>query len=74
MLVQLLHQDARLVSVQMRLVADGKLARIQRKVYRTLQTKLYQQWETYEQGDKTAPSHLERVQNWKGLHLSLIHN
>ena len=39
LLVELLHQEARLVSIQIRLVSDGKLSRIQRKKYRLLQFK-----------------------------------
>ncbi|XP_068713680.1 uncharacterized protein [Montipora foliosa] len=40
-LIQLLNREARLVEAQMRLVADHKLTRIQRKKYRVLRTKLY---------------------------------
>ena len=41
-LIELLHQEARLVEVQMRLVADRKLTRIQKKIkYRELQAKLH---------------------------------
>ena len=41
LLVELLHQEARLVSIQIRLVSDGKLSRIQRKKYRLLQSKIF---------------------------------
>ena len=37
-LINLLNREARLVEVQMRLVADHKLTRIQRRKYRVLQT------------------------------------
>ena len=41
LLVELLHQEARLVSIQIRLMSDGKLSRIQRKKYRLLQSKIF---------------------------------
>ena len=53
MLLQLLNREARLVEVQMRLVADHKLTRIQRKKYRVLQSKLHDQWEQYQSRRKT---------------------
>lgn len=53
-LINLLNREARLVEVQMRLVADHKLTRIQRRKYRVLQTKLHEQWEQYQSRKKTA--------------------
>jgi len=53
-LIQLLDREARLVEVQMRLVADHKLTHIQRKKYRVMQTKLHDQWEQYQSRRKTA--------------------
>ena len=53
-LIQLLDREARLVEVQMRLVADHKLTRIQRKKYRVLQAKLHDQWEQYQSRSKTS--------------------
>ena len=53
-LIELLNREARLVEVQMRLVADHKLTRIQRKKYRVLQAKLHDQWEQYQSRRKTA--------------------
>ena len=41
LLVQQLHREAKLSVVQVRLVSDGKLKRIQRKIYRRLQTKIF---------------------------------
>ena len=40
MFIQLLHQEARLVQLQVRLVSEKKLTRIQRKKYRVLQSKV----------------------------------
>ena len=53
-LIHLLNREARLVEVQMRLVADHKLTRIQRRKYRVLQTKLHDQCEQYQSRKKTA--------------------
>ena len=44
----------RLVEVQMPLVADPKLIRIQRKKYHELQAKLHEQWDLSQAGEKTA--------------------
>ena len=54
LLVELLHQEARLVSIQIRLVSEGKLSRIQRKNYRLLQAKLFKFWEDHSNGDLSA--------------------
>lgn len=40
LLIQLLYQEARLVKLQVRLVSEKKLKRIQRKKYRVLQSKV----------------------------------
>ena len=53
-LIQLLNREARLVVVQMQLVADHKLTHIQRRKYRVLQTKLHDQWEQYQSRRKTS--------------------
>lgn len=53
-LIQLLYQEARLVEVQMQLVADCKLTLIQRKKYCELQAKLHNQRELNQAGEKTA--------------------
>ena len=47
LLVELLHKEARLVSIQIQLVSDGKLSHIQRKKYRLLQSKIFKYWEDY---------------------------
>ena len=54
LLVELLHQEARVVSIQIRLVSEGKLSRIQRKKYRLLQAKLFKFWEDHSNGDLSA--------------------
>ena len=54
LLVELLHQEARLVSIQIQLVSDGKLSRIQRSKYRLLQWKIFKYWEGYNSSEITA--------------------
>ena len=39
LLIQLLHQEARLTSLQIRLVTEKKLKKVQRKTYRIIQSK-----------------------------------
>ena len=50
----LLHQEARLVSIQIQLVSDVKLSRIQRRKYRLLQSKICKYWEDYNSSEITA--------------------
>jgi len=54
LLVELLHQEARLVSIQIQLVSDGKLSRIQRRKYRFLQSQIFKYWENYNNSEITA--------------------
>ena len=54
LLVELLHQEARLVFIQIKLVSDGKLSRIQRKKYRLLQSKIFKHWEDFNNDEITA--------------------
>ena len=54
LLVELLHQEARLVSIQIQLVSDGKLSRIQRRKYRLLQAKIFEYWEDYDSSNISA--------------------
>ena len=45
MLIQLLHEESKLVTIQVRLVSDKKLKRTERRQYREVQAKLVKQWE-----------------------------
>ena len=49
-LVPLLYQKAKLVTIQMKLVGEGKLSKIHRKKYRTIQGRLFQAWSDYNDG------------------------
>ena len=53
-LIELLHREAKLTAITVRLVSDNKLKRIQRKVYRQVQTKLFASWDKYDNREKTA--------------------
>ena len=54
LLVELLHQEARLISIQIQLVPDGKLSRIQRRKYRLLQLKIFKYCEDYNSSEMIA--------------------
>ena len=54
LLIELLDREAKLTTVTIRLVSDNKLKRIQRKVTRNIQAKLFSSWEKYENNEKTA--------------------
>ena len=50
-LLQLLHEEANVVSLQLRLV---KLQRFQKKTYRNLQGKILRYWDKFTAGQKTS--------------------
>ena len=52
--MELLHQEARLISIQIQLVPDGKLSRIQRRKYRLLQLKIFKYCEDYNSSEMIA--------------------
>ena len=54
MLVGLLFQEARLTVLQMRLVSEKKLRRIQRAKYRSLQEKIFKTWDEFQANKKDA--------------------
>ena len=54
LMVKLLHDEAVLVPVQVRLVSDSKLKRHQSATFRNLQRKIFLYWDQYESGDKSA--------------------
>ena len=59
-LVELLHTEAQITKLQVRLVSEGKLCRIQRKKYVNLQKKIFDQWDAYNAG-KSSNDQLLRV-------------
>ena len=61
LLILHLEQEAKLVSTQIRLVQEGKLERIQRKKYREVNQRLFQEWDSYEAGDKSSKKLLKCI-------------
>ena len=53
-LINLLHREARLTSLHIRLVSEKKLKRVQRRKYRKQQAKIFSLWDEYCSGDKNA--------------------
>ena len=58
-LIQLLHKEASLVSLQIRLVSERRLRRHQQTTYRNMQKKLFSLWNDYEDGRKNSKQLLE---------------
>ena len=54
MLLDLLHQEARLTALRIRLVSKKKLKRIQRAKYRSLQAKVFALWDAFSHQRKNA--------------------
>ena len=66
LLIDLLHQEARLTALRVRLVSEKKLKRIQRKKYRSLQAQLFNIWDDYCHNEKTAEQLLCLCANLNG--------
>ena len=54
LLIGLLHREATLSMVQVRLVSERKLQRFQRRKYRELQGRVFELWDSYRNGEKSA--------------------
>ena len=54
LLVKLLHKEALLTSLQIRLVTEKKLRRTQRKKYKKLQSRLFSLWEEFNNCQRNA--------------------
>ncbi|XP_019637278.1 PREDICTED: uncharacterized protein LOC109479730 [Branchiostoma belcheri] len=59
LLIDLLHRESCLVKIHVRLVTEGKLRRHQRAKYRSLQGRLFDEWDNFSGGRKTAKELLE---------------
>ena len=66
MLINLLHREARLTSLQIRLVSEKKLQRIQRKKYRNLQSRIFSLWEEFENGERNVRQLLKACSHLNG--------
>ena len=60
LMVRLLHEQAQLVDMQVRLVSEEKVKRRQRKLYRQVQGKILANWDQYIAGDLSAKQLLSR--------------
>ena len=63
LLLSLLHNEARLVSLQIRLLSERKLKRIQRAAYRQLQSRLFELWEAFNKREKSLKQLLKGCAN-----------
>ena len=52
--MKLQHEEAQLVSIEERLVKEGKLQRYQRRKYKQVQEKIFDLWDSFEAKEKTA--------------------
>jgi hypothetical protein len=66
LMVELLHREARLTSIQIRLVSEGTLKRIQRRKYRQLQTKIFNLWDDFNNNQKSTRQLLKAVSRMNG--------
>ena len=63
---QLLHEEAKLASLQIRLVSERKLPWHQKKAYRELQSKIFHLWESYRNNERTANQLLRACAHFYG--------
>ena len=70
-MVLLLHQEAEMLPLQMKLVSEEKLKRYQRKTYKKLQKKIFAVWQEFEEGDRTAKQLLAAISNLYGPTISV---
>ena len=54
LLIHLLHQESRLVSMQVHLVSENKLKRQQQRKYKDLQAKIVKYWDDFVAGEMTS--------------------
>ena len=66
MFVALLHKEAGLVSVQIRLVSERKLKMMQRATYREVQRRLFELWEAFNKKEKSLKQLLKGCANING--------
>lgn len=66
LLLDLLHQEARLTALRIRLVSEKKLKRIQRAKYHSLQAKIFDHWDDFANGKNTAEQLLKQCARLNG--------
>ena len=67
LLVPLLHEEATLLPTQLKMVTEAKLTRQQRSSSRYLQSKYFEVWELYENGQLSASQLLRTCGQLNGL-------
>ena len=66
LLNELLHREARLSALHVRLVSEKKLKRIQRKQYRSIQSQIFVNWQEYTDGNKSVEQLLKACAHVNG--------
>ena len=66
MLVHLVHKEACLVALQIRLVSERKLTKLQKRKYRSTQAKILSYWEQYACHQKSAAQLLKACSHVNG--------
>ena len=79
MFVALLHKEARLMLLQIRLVSERKLKQVQRSTYCEVQRRLFELWEAFNKKEKSLKQLLKGyaninrpVMHWTELNLDII--
>ena len=63
MFVALLHKEARLMLLQIRLVSERKLKQVQRSTYCEVQRRLFELWEAFNKKEKSLKQLLKGYAN-----------
>ena len=66
LLINLLHNEACLTAIHIRLVSEKKLQRIQRKKFRNLQSRIFTLWEEFNNGQRNAKQLLKACSHLNG--------
>ena len=66
-LVPLLHSEAQLLQLQMKLVSEKKLKRYHRQRYHSMQGKIFKLWDEYAEGKRSSSQFLRACSNFTGL-------
>ena len=61
MLVEILHEEAFFLNIQMRLVSDRKLKKSQKKRAKKNQSKIFELWSLYKHGGMSVDRLLEQL-------------
>ena len=73
LLIDLLHQEARVTELRIRLVSEKKPKRIQRAKYRSLQAKTFELWDDFSNQIKNADQLLKQCAHLNGPCKAIAH-